>query len=142
VDIEYSAGLILKIRDGFRSGDLEKVIRILQGVFKGLPYQLYEKAPERFYHAAIHLLFTYLGLRVQSEVCTSDGRADCVVETNDRVYILEFKLDESAEAGLAQIRTKKYYQAWWQKGKPVTGVGVNFSSTTRNIEQWAAEEMV
>ncbi len=57
------------------------------------------------------------------------------VETNDRVYILEFKLDESAEVALAQIRAKKYYQAWWERGKPVTGVGVNFSSTTRNIEQ-------
>jgi len=141
VDIEFSTALIFKIRDGFKANDIEKVIRILQSVFKGLPYQLYEKTPERFYHAAIHLLFTYLGLRVQSEVCTSDGRADCVVETAERVYIMEFKLDESPQAALQQIRAKKYYQAWWEKGKPVVGIGVNFSSTTKNIEGWKSEEM-
>jgi hypothetical protein len=141
VDTEFSAALIIKLRKAFLTDDLEQVFRILQGVFRGLPYQLYEKTPERFYHAAVHLLFTYLGLRVHSEVCTSDGRADCVVETDSRVYILEFKLDESAEVALAQIRQKKYYQAWWNKGKPVTGLGVNFSSETRNIAEWKAEEM-
>lgn len=141
VDVEYSTGLIFKIRDGFREHNIEKVIRVLQSVFKGLPYQLYEKTPERFYHAAIHLLFTYLGLRVQSEVCTSDGRADCVVETDDRVYVMEFKLDESPAAALAQIRKKRYYQAFWNHGKPVLGIGVNFSSRTRNIEDWAMEEV-
>lgn len=82
-----------------------------------------------------------MGLRVQSEVSTSDGRADCVVETNDRIYILEFKLDESGEVALAQIRLKKYYQAWWQKGKPIMAIGVNFSSKTKNIEDWKMEEI-
>lgn len=141
VDVEYSTGLIYKIRDGFRENNIEKVMRILQTVFKGLPYQLYEKAPERFYHAAIHLLFTYLGLRVNSEVCTSDGRADAVVETDDNIYILEFKLDKSPEAALEQIRAKKYYQAWWERGKPMVGIGVNFSSQSHNIEDWKVEEM-
>jgi len=141
VDTEFSAALIIKIRKAFQNNDLDQVIRILQSVFKGLPYFLYEKFPEKFFHAAIHLLFTYLGLRVQSEVCTSDGRVDSVVETDTHVYIMEFKLDESAETALAQIRRKKYYQAWWLKGKPVIGVGVNFSSQSRNIEEWKAEEM-
>lgn len=133
--------MAVQLEQAFFAADLEKVIRILQTLFKGLPYQLYEKAPERFYHAAIHLLFSYMGLRVHSEVTTSDGRADCVVETNNRIYVLEFKLDESAQAALEQIRQKKYYQAWWHKDKPVTGVGVNFSSQTRNIEGWEAGEM-
>ncbi len=133
--------MAVQLEQAFFANDLEKVIRILQTLFKGLPYQLYEKAPERFYHAAIHLLFTYMGLRVQSEVTTSDGRADCVVETDKHIYILEFKLDESARAALEQIRQKKYYQAWWLKGKPVKGLGVNFSSQTRNIEDWVAAEL-
>ena len=133
--------MAVQLEQAFFAADLENVIRILQTMFKGLPYQLYEKAPERFYHAAIHLLFSYMGLRVHSEVTTSDGRADCVVETDTRIYVLEFKLDESARAALEQIRQKKYYQAWWHKGKPVTGLGVNFSSQTRNIEEWETGEM-
>jgi hypothetical protein len=34
-----------------------------------------------------------------------------------------------------------YYQAYWNVGKPVVGVGVNFSSKTRNIQGWVAEEL-
>jgi hypothetical protein len=141
VDAELSTSLIIRIRNAFRADDLELVIRILQSVFKGLPYFLHEKYPEKFFHAAIHLLFSYLGIRIQSEVCISDGRIDSLVETDTRVYILEYKLDESAKAALEQIKHKKYYQAYWEKGKKVIGVGVNFSSETRNIEEWVAEEL-
>lgn len=141
VDVEFSAALIIKIRKAFFANDLESVMRILTTVFKGLPCFLHEKFPERFFHAAIHLLFTYLGLRVQSEVCTSDGRVDSVVETDTHIYIFEFKLDEPAQTALDQIHQKKYYQAYWQKDKPVVGIGVNFSSQTKNIDDWQSEAM-
>lgn len=141
--VRRGGGIVLAIQmeQAFMAHDIAKVIRILQGMFKGVPYQLYEKNPESFYHAATHLIFAYMGLRVHSEVCTSDGRADAVVETPDKVYVLEFKLDESAAAALAQIRQKRYHEAFWNLGKPVVGIGVNFSSSTRNIEEWAVEEI-
>lgn len=141
--VRRGGGIVLAIQmeQAFMAHDIAKVIRILQGMFKGLPYQLYEKNPESFYHAATHLIFAYMGLRVHSEVCTSDGRADAVVETPAKVYVLEFKLDESAAAALKQIRQKRYHEAFWNLGKPVVGIGVNFSSQTRNIEEWAQEEL-
>ena len=80
-----------------------------------------------------------MGIRIRR--CTSDGRVDSMVETPTRVYILEYKLDQSPEAALEQIRQKKYYRAAWALGKPVVGVGVNFSSKTKNIEGWTAAEM-
>ncbi|MEZ4988637.1 MAG: AAA family ATPase, partial [Saprospiraceae bacterium] len=141
VDAEFSSALIIKIRNAFRDNNLEAFVRILQGVFKGLPYFLHERYPEKFFHAAIHLLFSLLNVRIRSEVCTSDGRVDSVVETDSHVYILEYKLDESAAAALEQIRRKQYYQAFWQLGKPVVGVGINFSSETKNIADWKAEIM-
>ena len=139
VDAELSAALIIKIRNAFRANDLERVIQILQEVFKKLPYFLHEHYPEKFFHAAIHLLFSYLGIRIHSEVCTSDGRIDSLVETDTHIYILEYKLDQSAQAALEQIKQKRYYQAYWHLGKPVIGVGVNFSSKNKNIEGWEAE---
>ena len=80
-----------------------------------------------------------MGVSVHSEVCTSDGRLDALVETDTHIYILEFKLDESAEVALVQIRRKEYYQAFWSKGKAVVGIGVNFSSATKNVEEWKVE---
>ena len=137
------SGLVvaLRLEKAFESGDLEQVMKILSGMFSGIPHQLYEKTPERFFHAALHLLFSYMGLRVHSEVCTSEGRADAVVETSSKVYVLEFKLDQSPDAALKQIRVKRYHQAFWNLGKPVVGIGVNFSSVTKNIEAWKAEEI-
>ena len=141
VDAERSTALVISIRNAFRQNNLEQVFRILQSVFNSLPYSLYEKYPEKFFHAAIHLLFTYMGIRVHSEVCTSDGRVDSLVETDTHVYILEFKLDESPQIALEQIKHKKYYQPYWLKGKTVVGVGVNFSGTTKNIDGWVAENI-
>lgn len=136
---ELSAALIIKIRNAFRANDLERVIQILQEVFKKLPFFLHERYPEKFFHAAIHLLFSYLGIRIHSEVCTSDGRIDSLVETDTHIYILEYKLNRSAKVALEQIKQKRYYQAYWNVGKPVVGVGVNFSSKSKNIQGWVAE---
>ncbi len=141
--VRKGQGLVVAIHleRAFYANDLEQVMRILQAMFKGLPHLLHEKYPEKFYHAAIHLLFNYMGLRVQSAVMMSDARADCVVETDVHVYILEFKLDQSAQIALDQIKLKKYHQAYWKKGKKVIGVGVNFSSASKNIEDWVSEEL-
>jgi PAS domain-containing protein len=141
VDVERSAYLVIRLRNAFRENDVDKAMEILQGVFANLPYFLHEKYPEKFFHAAIHLLFTYMGIRIHSEACTSEGRVDSLVETDTHVYILEYKLDKSPQEAIEQIRRKRYYQAAWHLGKPVIAVGVSFSSQTKNIESWATEEM-
>jgi hypothetical protein len=64
------------------------------------------------------------------------------VETDTHIYILEYKLNKSAKAALEQIKQKRYYEAYWNVGKPVVGVGVNFSSKTKNIKDWVAEVLV
>jgi Predicted AAA-ATPase/PD-(D/E)XK nuclease superfamily len=134
-----SLPLVSKIEKFLVEGSMEKVIVTLQGLFKSIPYFQHEKYPEKFFHAAIHLLFTYMGINIRSEVCTNDGRIDAVVETADQVFIFEFKLDQSADLALTQIRKKQYYQAFWHKNKPITGVGINFSSEEKNIQDWKME---
>ena len=141
VDVERSAYLVIRLRNAFRENDVDKAMDILRGVFANMPYALHEKYPEKFFHAAIHLLFTYMGIRIHSEACTAEGRVDSLVETDTHVYILEYKLDKSPQEAIEQIRRKRYYQAAWHLGKPVVAVGVQFSSQTRNIEAWAVEEM-
>lgn len=132
--------MAIQLERAFIADDLAEVFRILQEMFSHIPYFLHERYPEKFFHAAIHLLFTYMGIRVRSEVCTSHGRADSLVETPTRVYLLEYKLDKSPEEALHQIRSKQYYQAAWGLGKPITAVGVQFSSQTKNMEDWKSEE--
>lgn len=140
VDVERSAYLIVRIRNAFRENNIDEVMHILQSVFANIPYVLDAKYSENFFHAAIHLLFSYLGVRIRSEVCTAGGRIDSMVETDTHVFILEFKVDKSPEVALAQIQQKKYYQGVWLLGKPVIGIGVQFSSKTRNIMHWSVSD--
>jgi hypothetical protein len=126
----------------FAKNDIPKVISILQTLFKSLPYQLYINQNEAFYHAIVYLFFSYIGIIVHSEVCTSDGRCDAIVQTKTHIYILEFKLDQSPEAAFAQIINKDYAQAQLNRGKPVIGIGINFSSETKNLTGYFMQEIV
>jgi len=137
----HTLSLVFKLETLLIDQKVDQVMTTLQGMFKTIPYQLHEHYPEKFFHAAVHLLFTFMGIKVQSEVCTSDGRVDAVVETSTHIYIFEFKLDESADAALMQIKRKEYYQAYWLKNKPVIGIGINISSQSKNIEAWKVEEL-
>jgi hypothetical protein len=51
---------------------------------------------EKYYQTVVYLVFRMMGLFCQSEVQTADGRIDCVVETKQRVYCFEFKLNGTA----------------------------------------------
>ena len=66
----------------------------------------------------------------------SEGRTDALMYLGDTIYIIEAKLDSSAEDALAQIRQKGYAVRFAGTGKRVIGVGLNFSSKTRTIEAW------
>ena len=72
----------------------------------------------------------------QSEVSTAKGRVDTVVHTKDQIYVMEFKLDASAESALTQIREKRYGSPFLNQGKEVIALGVSFSSETKEVAEW------
>ena len=85
------------------------------------------------------MIFLLLGQYVESEVNTNDGRLDAVLKTKERIYIIEFKLDQSAAIALQQIKDKKYYEKYTTAERPVYLVGINFSSTTKSVDDWVLE---
>jgi hypothetical protein len=90
----------------------------------------------------IHLVFHYLGLYTESEVNTNDGRLDCVVKTPTHIYVIEFKLDKSADAALKQIRDKGYAEKYRADPREKVLVGVNFSSELKTVDGWKSEVLV
>ncbi len=78
----------------------------------------------------------------KSGVHTSDGRMDAAVTTASHIYILEFKLDESAAAALKQIHEKAYADKYRLEGKTVVGVGINFSSKKKAVDDWKQAVLV
>ncbi len=80
-----------------------------------------------------------VGLDVQSEVSTARGRADSIVEFDDKVYCFEFKLDRSAQEALEQLKSRGYADRYRNSGKKIILIGVNFSSEKREVDEFAVE---
>ena len=66
----------------------------------------------------------------------SHGRADMVIESDNDIYIFEFKIDTPAVEALQQIEDRGYALPYAGGSKPVHKIGVNISSRTRTVEEW------
>ena len=73
----------------------------------------------------------------------SDGKSANVVnisfELSNGFYLLELKLQKSAQEALGQIQGKKYYHNYLNRGKSIFFIGINVSSTIRNISGWKVQ---
>ena len=133
--------IVLKLRKAFLGNDAEKIIRIINSLFKSIPSHIFIKEKEAYYHSVVFLVFQYLGQFIEAEVNTSDGRIDAVVQTDTHIYVLEFKLDESADAAMQQIQQKNYAAKYHAADKQLIGFGINFSSVSKSVADWATLEL-
>ena len=122
-----------------RRGDTDAFLRRLQSFFADTPYEL-ARDLELHYQNVLFIVFKLLGFYVQAEYHTSHGRIDLVLKTKDYVYVMEFKLDGTAEEALQQIEDKQYALPFATDPRRVYKVGVNFNNQMRNIEKWLVRE--
>ena len=62
---------------------------------------------------------------------------DIVVQTDKYVYIMELKMDASADEALQQIEDKGYARPYAADSRKLFKIGISFSSKTRRIEEWS-----
>ncbi len=122
------------IRD-LEAGDAESFMRRMETFFAGGDYQVAGKA-ELYFQNVLYVLFKLLGFYVDVERHTTDGRMDILVKTSDYIYILELKIDQSADVALQQIEDKQYAAVFAQDPRQLFKIGVNFSSETRRMTEW------
>lgn len=135
-----SRGLdIFEIDDCIENGDADKLRDIFTALFASLPYPADEAVIEQNFQNVIYIVFVLLGQYVHTELHSAKGRADCVVETDDYVYIFEFKRDRSAREALNQIEEKGYATPYAADKRTLYKVGVNFNSAERTIDEWVVE---
>ena len=118
-----------------KTGNIDGFMKRLQVFLSGCPYEM-ARDIELHYQNVLFIVFRLAGLYTQVEYHTSQGRIDLVLQTADYVYVMEFKLDGSAEEALCQIEEKQYALPFAGDSRKVYKIGVNFSSGTRNIERW------
>jgi hypothetical protein len=134
-----SSPMVVDLHQAFASNAMERVITLVKSIFKTIPSQIFIARAEHYYHSLIYLVFFYLGQYTESEVNTNDGRLDCVVQTPTHIYVIEFKLDKSADKALAQIKDKGYAEKYRADPRPKVLVGINFSSEAKTVEGWKTE---
>ncbi len=133
-----SLPLLINMKEALEQGEMERLIELINILFSTIPHQIFQQKQEAFFHAVLHLSFSAMGLLVQSEVSTAKGRVDTVVHTKNSIYVMEFKLDASAESALEQIREKRYGHPFLQQGKEAIALGVSFSSAEKAVAEWQA----
>ena len=122
-----------------RQGDMDGALRLLQEFLGTVPY-CNNTNYEGHYQQVLFIIFTLLThFVVDVEVHTPNGRVDVVMETENTLYLIELKLNKSAQSAMQQINLKQYDQRFARCGKPIVKVGVNFDAKKGNIEDWIIE---
>lgn len=132
---QESAFEIQKFVREIETGEVDAFFRRLQSFFADTPYELI-KDLELHYQNVLFIVFKLVGFYVKAEYHTSEGRVDLVLQTDKFIYVMEFKLDGTAEEALRQIDEKHYAQPFLSDTRKLFKIGVNFSAKTRNIERW------
>ena len=129
---------IQKFVHEIETGQLDAFFNRLKSFLADTPYELISEQ-ERHYQNVLFIIFKLVGFYTEVEYPPSEGRVDLVLKTNDYIYIMEFKLNGSAEEALQQIHDEHYAQPFQSDKRKIFKIGVNFSSKTRNIEKWIVE---
>jgi len=122
-------------------GDLDEFISVMSSIFAGITYDEGSRINEANFHTLFYVTLAAGGLPARSQVLNYSGRIDMVVEVKNKVYIFEFKCNQSAEEALSQIKQKKYQEAFIGSGREIYLVGINFDMDKRNIAQYKWEEL-
>ena len=129
-----------------REGKPEQFLSRMKSLFASAPYDSVKGDKENHFQNMMWVVFKMMGFYSHTEYHTSDGRIDLLVETPQYRYIMEFKLDGTAEEALQQIKDKDYPLQFFgdafatkkDQGKTYI-IGVNFSKETRTIDRWVIE---
>ncbi len=137
VTINYGVN-ILRALD---NNNLAEAIKVINDLIQTIPDQNYVKDKEKFFHAIVHLIFTMIGTDVRSEVHTPVGRMDTIIITAHRIFLFEFKMNETAKDAIQCIKDRNYAASLRLRNLPITGIGVVFSAKTKGVTEWDKEEL-
>ena len=121
------------------NNDLKKLRKTLEVFFAGIPYDVHKKQESNF-QGIFFAIFRLLGVYVEAESTTNDGRIDAVIQTQQAIYIFEFKLDNDPTA-LEQIKKKEYFKKHLLDKRDIYIIGVNFDSVKGNLVGWEEEKL-
>lgn len=147
---------MVRMQRGLEEANLPLFVEQLKIVLSDISYHLHPKKSrkklteaeeaeqlfkmwEGYFQTIIYLVTAYMDLSVRSEVTKHKGRLDIVAETDNYIYLMELKLDETSTDAIKQIKNREYAISYKNAVKKVFLVGISFSKEERNVESWQSE---
>ena len=117
--------------DAIEKGNVDSFIRYMNEYYGKFSYVDLGKDKERFVVTLFKAFFSNSRVaRIDTEIPAGKGRADAILELERHIYIIEFKVDDTAENALEQIEDRKYYSKYQNednKDKTLHLLGISFS---------------
>lgn len=127
------------LRKHLLNNEIDKFFDALKIFMSSIPSDIHI-SKEKYYHSIFYIVLSLSGIEVLSENGTNIGRIDAVMQTAKDIYIIEFKLNKSAQVALQQIKDKKYYEKFLNLQKNIYLIGVEFNTDERNIKEYIVEK--
>ncbi len=120
-------------REALRRRDPEGFVEAFKSFFGEIPYDLTDRQNEQSWQAIMYVVMRLIGMNVGGEVKTNKGRIDLTVETATDAWIIEIKRDSTPMKAISQIREQGYADKFRLSGKPITLIGIAFSTKKRAV---------
>jgi len=140
--LSQTADIIWQLEDALIDNDIDEFVKVLTTVFTSIPYQIFIKEKESYYHTIIYIIMRLIGFNIKAEESISKGRSDAVVFTNSHIYIFEFKmLPVTAKKAIEQIKTKGYDKPYLTDKREKVLIGISFKADEKNIFEYEIEKV-
>ncbi|MBR6585798.1 MAG: PD-(D/E)XK nuclease domain-containing protein, partial [Kiritimatiellae bacterium] len=140
-DSSVSSGYAFEAAKALYAHDVQKFIKSLKSFFTDIPYDMTDRQNEQMWQTIVYVVLRSIGVNVNGEVKTHDGRIDMVIDLPNDIYIVEFKLDRPASEAMEQIKGKEYAGKYALPDKRITLIGISFSAEKRTITEELTEEI-
>ena len=130
-----------KVYEAAIDGKPEEMLELLKYALSQYTYpQLDANATEKHFNLLMYTISMAIGLNVTSEINTSRGRIDMVIQTRRYIYIIEFKVNSYPKRAMAQINEMGYADKFHGDSRTIYKIGANFSKKTRTLTGWLIEK--
>ena len=134
----------LDMFDCLNRNDIKGFVELFKKIFASIPYTNYVNNVipnyEGYYSSVVFVYLMALGYDVIPEDITNKGRIDLTLKADDKILIVEFKVDAKEEP-IKQIKERRYFEKYLNDGKKIYLIGINFGSKQRNIVDFSVEEV-
>ncbi|MBR3651439.1 MAG: PD-(D/E)XK nuclease domain-containing protein, partial [Victivallales bacterium] len=137
-NVEKGAGgtIVDSLADAIDAEDLAGFMTHFQSFLANISYDMHLPY-EKYYQTIFFVVFKLLGVDIEAESRTNEGRIDAYIRTEKAVYLFEFKLNKTSRKAVGQIIDRHYYEKFESCGLPIKMVGVNFNSKKGRLDNWA-----